>query len=316
MDTEPGRCRRTDGRKWRCRSAVIPDQKYCLRHMHRGCNRSRKPVEVLKTELVSTNSTTTSSICSLKATPIRQSVTGGNAKNQNKVQINDHSYKIKKHSTENVVSHLESSLLPESVQHCNDQEGYFLSLLTAPQLIRTTATRNRESISKEVLTLLPFTSVAKQCGASSNIHTSVFAVNDSERCRRTDGKKWRCSKTVLPEQKYCEQHMRRGAKKDDHRQYLNTSMSFSVGGSYQQMGDEGKQSNDDSSSSSSSDGNNGSDSNGATSSSDSPPSLCERYLETTSYSTLLADLIRYLLLSAFWSFVSVLFTMQNVDSLR
>nr|GEW88619.1 WRC-like protein [Tanacetum cinerariifolium] len=243
MDTEPGRCRRTDGRKWRCRSAVIPDQKYCLHHMHRGCNRSRKPVEVHKTFLLSTNSTTMSSISSLEATPILQSVTGGNPKNLNKVQINDQSYKIKKHSTENVVTRLETSLSPESVlQHCN----------------------------------------AKQCGASSNNHTSVFAENDSERCRRTDGKKWRCSKTVLLEQKYCEQHMRRGVKKDDYRQYLNTSMLFSVGGSYQQMGDEGKQSSDDSSSSSSSDGNNGSDSNGATSSSDSPPSLCERYLETTS----------------------------------
>ena len=99
---------------------MIPDQKYCLRHMHRGCNRSRKPVEVLNTVLVSTNSTTASSISSLKATPILQSVAGGNAKNQNKVQINDQSYKIKKDSTKNVVTHLESSLSPESVlQHCN-----------------------------------------------------------------------------------------------------------------------------------------------------------------------------------------------------
>ncbi|PWA57033.1 WRC-like protein [Artemisia annua] len=244
MDTEPGRCRRTDGRKWRCRSAVIPNQKYCLRHMHRGCNRSRKPVEVLNTVLVSTDSATTSSISSLKATPILQSVAGGNAKNQNKVQINDQSYKIKKDSTENVVTHLESSLSPESVlQHCN---------------------------------------VAQHCGTSSNNHTSVLAVNHSKRCRRTDGKKWRCSKTVQPEQKYCEQHMPGGAKKDDYRQYLNTSMLFSVGGSYKQMGDEEKQSNDDSSSSSSSDDNNGSDSNGATSSCDSPPSLCETYLKTTS----------------------------------
>ncbi|PWA53406.1 WRC-like protein [Artemisia annua] len=118
---------------------------------------------------------------------------------------------------------------------------------------------------------LPLTSVAQQCGTSSNNHTSVLAVNDSERCRRTDGKKWRCSNTVLPEQKYCEQHMRGSAKKDDYRQYLNTSMSFLVGGSYKQMGDEGKQSSDDSSSSSSSDDNSGSDSNGAASSSDSPP---------------------------------------------
>ncbi|KAJ0968784.1 hypothetical protein J5N97_021661 [Dioscorea zingiberensis] len=45
MEPEPGRCRRTDGKKWRCSRDVVPGQKYCERHMHRGRNRSRKPVE-------------------------------------------------------------------------------------------------------------------------------------------------------------------------------------------------------------------------------------------------------------------------------
>ncbi|OMO95091.1 Growth-regulating factor 8 [Corchorus capsularis] len=45
-DLEPGRCRRTDGKKWRCSRDVAPDQKYCERHMHRGRPRSRKPVEL------------------------------------------------------------------------------------------------------------------------------------------------------------------------------------------------------------------------------------------------------------------------------
>lgn len=45
MDPEPGRCRRTDGKKWRCSKDAYPDSKYCERHMHRGRNRSRKPVE-------------------------------------------------------------------------------------------------------------------------------------------------------------------------------------------------------------------------------------------------------------------------------
>lgn len=45
-DAEPGRCKRTDGKKWRCSREVAPDQKYCERHMHRGRPRSRKPVEV------------------------------------------------------------------------------------------------------------------------------------------------------------------------------------------------------------------------------------------------------------------------------
>ncbi|KAK4419340.1 Growth-regulating factor 3 [Sesamum alatum] len=53
MDPEPGRCRRTDGKKWRCSRDVVAGQKYCERHMHRGRNRSRKPVEI------PTSSTTT-----------------------------------------------------------------------------------------------------------------------------------------------------------------------------------------------------------------------------------------------------------------
>ncbi|XP_044480995.1 growth-regulating factor 3-like [Mangifera indica] len=46
VDPEPGRCRRTDGKKWRCSKDTYPDSKYCERHMHRGRNRSRKPVEL------------------------------------------------------------------------------------------------------------------------------------------------------------------------------------------------------------------------------------------------------------------------------
>lgn len=45
-DPEPGRCRRTDGKKWRCSKEACQDSKYCERHMHRGKNRSRKPVEM------------------------------------------------------------------------------------------------------------------------------------------------------------------------------------------------------------------------------------------------------------------------------
>ncbi|XP_021286312.1 growth-regulating factor 10-like [Herrania umbratica] len=45
LDPEPGRCRRTDGKKWRCSKEAVPDHKYCERHMHRGRQRSRKLVE-------------------------------------------------------------------------------------------------------------------------------------------------------------------------------------------------------------------------------------------------------------------------------
>ncbi|XP_019417159.1 PREDICTED: growth-regulating factor 1-like isoform X2 [Lupinus angustifolius] len=58
IDPEPGRCRRTDGKKWRCSKEAYPDSKYCERHMHRGKNRSRKPVELLKTPTNITSNTT------------------------------------------------------------------------------------------------------------------------------------------------------------------------------------------------------------------------------------------------------------------
>ncbi|GAV79108.1 WRC domain-containing protein/QLQ domain-containing protein, partial [Cephalotus follicularis] len=45
VDPDPGRCRRTDGKKWRCSKDAYPDSKYCERHMNRGRYRSRKPVE-------------------------------------------------------------------------------------------------------------------------------------------------------------------------------------------------------------------------------------------------------------------------------
>ncbi|CAA7035637.1 unnamed protein product [Microthlaspi erraticum] len=44
-DPEPGRCRRTDGKKWRCSREAYPDSKYCEKHMHRGRNRARKSVD-------------------------------------------------------------------------------------------------------------------------------------------------------------------------------------------------------------------------------------------------------------------------------
>ncbi|KAK6244568.1 hypothetical protein QUC31_010977 [Theobroma cacao] len=58
MDPEPGRCRRTDGKKWRCSRDVVAGQKYCERHMHRGRNRSRKPVEMPTSSTTANNNAT------------------------------------------------------------------------------------------------------------------------------------------------------------------------------------------------------------------------------------------------------------------
>ncbi|KAK9713336.1 hypothetical protein RND81_06G020500 [Saponaria officinalis] len=64
-DPEPWRCRRTDGKKWRCsRDVIAPDQKYCERHSQKGrqSTRSRKPVEsssLLASSTTATATTTT-----------------------------------------------------------------------------------------------------------------------------------------------------------------------------------------------------------------------------------------------------------------
>ncbi|KAJ8526540.1 hypothetical protein K7X08_029017 [Anisodus acutangulus] len=62
IDPEPGRCSRTDGKKWRCSKEAYPDSKYCERHMHRGRNRSRKPVEIMTTATSNNNTSRTTNI--------------------------------------------------------------------------------------------------------------------------------------------------------------------------------------------------------------------------------------------------------------
>ncbi|KAI3786209.1 hypothetical protein L1987_45343 [Smallanthus sonchifolius] len=69
IDLEPGRCRRTDGKKWRCSKEAYPDSKYCERHMHRGRNRSRKPVELSS----SSSTATTLNVSSSPSTTISKS---------------------------------------------------------------------------------------------------------------------------------------------------------------------------------------------------------------------------------------------------
>ncbi|XP_008812758.1 growth-regulating factor 4-like [Phoenix dactylifera] len=73
LDPEPGRCRRTDGKKWRCSKDAYPDSKYCERHMHRGRNRSRKPVE---SQTLSQSQSSSSTVTSLAPSGSTASGTG------------------------------------------------------------------------------------------------------------------------------------------------------------------------------------------------------------------------------------------------
>lgn len=64
IDPEPGRCRRTDGKKWRCARDAHPDSKYCDRHMIRRRYRSRKPVESSSSSSCSQSSSSVSATTS------------------------------------------------------------------------------------------------------------------------------------------------------------------------------------------------------------------------------------------------------------
>lgn len=72
-DPEPWRCRRTDGKKWRCSRDVAPDQKYCERHAHKSRPRSRKLVEIQShntTDTTSTSTTTNTTNALHSTTPV------------------------------------------------------------------------------------------------------------------------------------------------------------------------------------------------------------------------------------------------------
>ncbi|XP_078167844.1 growth-regulating factor 2-like isoform X2 [Carex rostrata] len=78
-DPEPRRCRRTDGKKWRCSKDAAPDQKYCERHMHRGKPRSRKPVESPKSKAL--ESTTAAAAPATNTVSVAPPVVKGGAEN-------------------------------------------------------------------------------------------------------------------------------------------------------------------------------------------------------------------------------------------
>ncbi|KAG5012122.1 hypothetical protein JHK86_024383 [Glycine max] len=52
INLEPGRCKRTDGKKWRCSRDAHPDFKNCNRYMIRRRYCTRKPTELSKLTLL------------------------------------------------------------------------------------------------------------------------------------------------------------------------------------------------------------------------------------------------------------------------
>ncbi|KAL3645506.1 hypothetical protein CASFOL_010686 [Castilleja foliolosa] len=67
-DPEPWRCKRTDGKKWRCSRDVAPHHKYCERHAQKTRSRSRKHVEITSQPQTITNRSTSQSSPSYEQT--------------------------------------------------------------------------------------------------------------------------------------------------------------------------------------------------------------------------------------------------------
>ncbi|KAD4584713.1 hypothetical protein E3N88_22314 [Mikania micrantha] len=92
LDSEPGRCRRTDGKKWRCSRDAVAYHKYCERHMNRGRYRSRKHVEGQSGHSVSNGLTAAaakfSSLEPIISTSVSTSVSHFNHQNQHQLNRN------------------------------------------------------------------------------------------------------------------------------------------------------------------------------------------------------------------------------------
>ncbi|XP_071932540.1 growth-regulating factor 9-like isoform X3 [Coffea arabica] len=252
MDAEPGRCRRTDGKKWRCYRDVVPNQKYCERHMHRGCQRSRKHVEtseddtkanssainsdIFASSMKTSNATTTDSrtpamlSTSLNLTvpcpSISKSVpetlksssapyTGnGNleSKGDNVMTVNNGT------STSSLIRVLADKNNTKYVSNCTDGIGFECSNISTNKIDQSSGGNKKSGDASVVPGFGLSPKSVLQCSTASNCNQLNFDCKtevevEPLRCRRTDGKKWRCSRDVVPDKKYCERHLHRGVKK-------------------------------------------------------------------------------------------------------
>ncbi|CAN1236617.1 Growth-regulating factor 11 [Linum grandiflorum] len=145
----PWRCRRTDGKKWRCKRNVFSDHhKYCDRHMFRGRCRPTRSRKLVEQQLY----------------PDDNKVPAGNNK---------------------VAAGVTVSVADDS-KVAGDT--------TALPSVAVTAADSR----------------VQGLDFSPN---SVLPEEDQRRCRRTDGKKWRCRREVVSNEKYCDRHLHRGVRR-------------------------------------------------------------------------------------------------------
>lgn len=262
MDPEPGRCRRTDGKKWRCSREVVPDQKYCQRHMHRGRLRSRKHVEASKipsesctaTTLNCKNTTTTINTSDspntesnlLTLVPVNLQLATPSSSRTNITSIgdingSDNNVNAKKDSTATLTTYgrniernknvygsegtSTTGLMSATADNNNRRRdddcvdgndasyNHLNNRINSKRSINNGHNVNAGSLPASGFGFSP-KSVLQVVGCSSSClgYKNVLET-ELQRCKRTDGKKWRCSRDVVPYQKYCGLHLHRGAKK-------------------------------------------------------------------------------------------------------
>ncbi|XP_050386653.1 growth-regulating factor 9 [Argentina anserina] len=239
MDPEPGRCRRTDGKKWRCSRDVFPDERYCERHRHRGRQRSRKPVE--SCEVTSLPSTELLKISDEELANSQKKLQSQTAKGLQRMAQSS--------NNGSSTSHTRCHELPENVvtvANITSTLSYRAAITTVAAAPSPTAGRMTATTSACIDDNIWINAkdygwnYAKNIGiirgSRNNINAGfspksvlqaehmipvtcngLYIDNGSEelesgRCRRTDGKKWRCKKNVIPDQKYCDRHIHRGVK--------------------------------------------------------------------------------------------------------
>ncbi|KAK6918495.1 WRC domain [Dillenia turbinata] len=246
-DPEPGRCRRTDGKKWRCSKEVVLGHKYCERHVHRCRQRSRKPVEPTEVTPPHESNTPFNSrklidpVGLQLMTPSNHSTytSGGENVNANTSKsISNKDVASLSATVTNVMSKIVSennrslksttfapvptavALASSSMPIAANNKGVDCSYRTVKDVVYGGINGSNSNAGNGVSPLMDFSpkSVLQDgtsCSRSYYHPYKNYMEPEPEpyRCRRTDGKKWRCSRAVVPHQKYCMRHMHRGAKK-------------------------------------------------------------------------------------------------------
>ncbi|KAE7997027.1 hypothetical protein FH972_001697 [Carpinus fangiana] len=281
-DPEPGRCRRTDGKKWRCSKNVVPDQKYCERHMHRGRQRSRKPVEAVEISISSDAMPSVklngklgelkancgnSDAVGLRLMTPSSSNNGSNHKTSTTTISIGNTERKKNAYCDTVTTRTHIPMIAASTTTLPAATAMRITTTpaTAPPLtpattaMRITTTTTTTPATAPTLTVNANKKIDQNTerkdmsGNAVGYHTSMKSSNNRAnnisfgispglgfspksvlqvqgcnnscfgnrnsielepgRCRRTDGKKWRCSRDVVPDKKYCMQHMHRGSKR-------------------------------------------------------------------------------------------------------